>query len=417
MPLDYSLIKIFTSEEIHYRGRPVHEAIVEMVRRRRSAARCIVTRGLAGCYENGEVATQNILLLSYNMPVKIEIMLPASQRDNVLPVIQEMVTDGIVIAEPIHVVSYRTSRRLIPRQLRVQDVMTARPRTVASNTPVKDVIRLLLSGDFNGVPVVDARNHPVGIITQGDLIERADMPVRIGLLDQFGQNKLEAYLDSLGKIPAEQVMTKPVVTTRQDAPLVDAVDLMLKNDLKRLPVVDEKETLVGILARLDVFRAVSHETPDWQAFRAQNVAIADLRYVSDVMRRDTHTVPPDAPAEEVIRVIDTNDVQRVAVVDAGGKLLGIISDRDLLAAFSDSRESAWSYLTGRRGRGQPEQPLGKTAAEVMQKDLVTVREDTTIDEAIRLMADKGLKRLPVVDAEGRYKGMVSRDSLLRTGLA
>ena len=53
----------------------------------------------------------------------------------------------------------------------------------------------------------------------------------------------------------------------------------------------------------------------------------------------------------------------------------------------------------------------------MRTDLVTVREETTIDEAVRLMADKGLKRLPVLDGEGHFRGMISRDSLLRTGLA
>ena len=51
----------------------------------------------------------------------------------------------------------------------------------------------------------------------------------------------------------------------------------------------------------------------------------------------------------------------------------------------------------------------------MITNLITVREEMLIEEAIGLMIDKGLKRLPVVDAEGRFKGMINRDSLLRTG--
>lgn len=416
MALEYRLIKIFTSEEVRHHGRPAHEAVIELIRRRRIAARCIVTRGLAGSFENGEVATQKILLLSQNMPIKIEIMLPAGELEPVLPAIQEMITDGIVIAEPIHVVSYRTSGRLVPRHLRVQDVMTASPETISPTTSVKDVIQLLLSGDFNAIPVVDAGKHPVGIITQGDLLARADMPVRIGLLDQFGQHRLEAYLDMVSHIPAEKVMTRPVVTVEQDKSLADAVNLMLKHNFKRLPVIDKSGAIVGILARVDIFRAISRETPEWKAFHAQNVDVANLRLVRDIMRRDTHTVAPEAPVEQVIRMIGTNDIQRVAVVDAGGKLLGIISDRDLLAAFSDSRESIWHYLAGRRTHSVSGQVLGRTAADIMRKDLVTIQEDTTVDGAIRLMTDKSLKRLPVVDAEGRFKGMISRDSLLRTGL-
>ena len=57
----------------------------------------------------------------------------------------------------------------------------------------------------------------------------------------------------------------------------------------------------------------------------------------------------------------------------------------------------------------------KTAGDVMITDLVIVGESTGIEEAIRLMVDKRLKRLPVVDAEeGRFRGMISRDALLKT---
>jgi len=57
----------------------------------------------------------------------------------------------------------------------------------------------------------------------------------------------------------------------------------------------------------------------------------------------------------------------------------------------------------------------RTAAEVMQTDIVTIQETATLDEATRLMTDKAIKRLPVLDSRGRYRGMISRDSLLRTG--
>jgi CBS domain-containing protein len=56
-----------------------------------------------------------------------------------------------------------------------------------------------------------------------------------------------------------------------------------------------------------------------------------------------------------------------------------------------------------------------TAAQVMTTDLVTVREEMLIGEVIGLMIEKGLKRLPVIDADRHFKGMISRDSLLRTG--
>jgi CBS domain-containing protein len=128
--------------------------------------------------------------------------------------------------------------------------------------------------------------------------------------------------------------------------------------------------------------------------------------------------------EEVIRAIDSNDIQRVAVVDRKGRFIGLISDRDLLAAFSpDFPDAIWDQFLsivpfserGKRHREFKDRLQAKTAAEVMNTDIVTVQETTPIDVAITLMIEKGLKRLPVLDSEGTFKGMISRDSLLRTG--
>jgi CBS domain-containing protein len=113
-----------------------------------AAARIIGYRGAAGCRESGEVST-----------------------------------DGIVAVEDFHVRLHRTRRRLIPPHMRVRDVMTSGPTTVSPDTTSIDAIRILLAADFHTLPVVDAAGRPAGIIiTQGDLIRRGGMPVRLGLL-------------------------------------------------------------------------------------------------------------------------------------------------------------------------------------------------------------------------------------------
>jgi len=414
MSLRYSHIQVFTSEEVRWKGRSICDAIAGHVAAAKIAARCIATRGFAGCYESGELASDQIEVLTFNMPVRIEIILPAAELEAVLPGIQEMVTDGIVLVSDAEVALHRTRRRLIPRQIKVKDAMTASPKSVTAETPVSDVIRLLLGSDFNAVPVVDASARPIGVITQGDLISRAGMPIRLGLLSQFGREKLDEYLETLVGRTAGEIMTKLVVTVQEDKRLSDAVERMLKGNLKRLPVVNSEGVLVGMLARVDVFRAITRETPDWAAMGREKIDVESARLVRDIMRRDTHTVLPDAPIEEVIRMIDTSDIQRLAVVDAAGRLLGLISDKDVFGAFAERRAGLWEYFTRRRA---PEVLGGAgVARDVMKKDLVTVEEDTPIEEAIGLMAEKGLKRLPVVDEAGIFRGMVSRDSLLRAGL-
>ena len=71
--MTYKTVVIFTSEEARWHGSPLYEAIVRVIAHEKSASRCIVTRGVAGCFENGEVASHRVLDISHNMPLKIEI--------------------------------------------------------------------------------------------------------------------------------------------------------------------------------------------------------------------------------------------------------------------------------------------------------------------------------------------------------
>lgn len=421
--MNYQVIEVFAAEDVHWKGVPLAEAIQACVRDRKVAARVLVFRAISGCYEDGEVASPRIEVLSFRMPLRIEIVLPASEAEEMLPVVQEMVSCGIVGVRNLSVAAHRAERQLIPRHLRVRSVMTHQPRSVTAGTSVADVVRMLLSADFNGVPVVDEEERPIGIITQGDLISRGGMPVRLGLLEQLDRQDLDAVLQRLSFRTAGEVMSHPVRTVVEDCLLTEAVDLMLSGHLKRLPVVDARGQLCGMLSRLDVFRTISASAPDLKALQSHRVQLGDLRQVRDVVRRDTHTVEAGAPLEEVMRVIDSSDLQRVAVVDGKGGFLGLISDDSLLRLFSGRPSGLFEKLVrrlsfselGRRHGTATETAGAKTAGELMKTGLITIGEDAPIEEAIRIMTENGIKRLPVVDAEGRFLGLVSRDSLLRAG--
>lgn len=416
----YKIIEIFTSEEAHWRGEPLHAAIVQIVHDLKIAARCLVTKGIAGAYENGEIATGRLEVLSYNLPVRITIVAPAVESELILAKAGKMVTDGIVAVQDMQVISHKTRGLLIPKHARVRDIMTPSPQKVGLDTSLAEVARLLLSSTFTGLPVVDADNRPVGVISQGDLIYRANLPMRLGLLAASDREKVSTILEGLAPRQAKEVMTQPAVTIEQDKLVTDAVNLMLKKLVKRLPVIAADGKLVGVLSRVDVFHTILRECPDWQAFQKQEIAV-DLRFVSDIMRRDAFTVLPDTPVAEVIRIIDTSDIQRVCVVDQAGHFLGLISDRDLLAAFSGRHPGFWNYLASKipfTEHAQLREDLrGKTAGDVMNPAIVTVAEDAPIDAAIRLMLEKAIKRLPVLDSQGKLTGLVSRDALLRAGFA
>lgn len=317
---------------------------------------------------------------------------------------------------------HKTNGLLIPRHTKVRDIMTPAPQKVDLETSLAEAARLLLSSAFTGLPVVDRENRPVGVISQADLIYKADMPMRLGLLAESDRQKVSAVLTDLEPRQAKEVMSHPAVTIEQNRLVTEAVDLMLKKKVKRLPVVNATGGLVGIVSRVDVFRASMREFQDSQK---PEITVENPRFVSDIMRRDTLKVLPDTPVEEVIRLIDRTDVQRICVVDQEGNFLGLISDRDLLIAFSERHPGIWDYFVskipfterGRQHRKLQEYLQAKTAGEVMNTNIVTVQEDAPIDEALRLILQRAIKRLPVVDSQGKLKGIISRDSLLRAGFA
>ena len=157
----YKKIEIFTSEEARWQGRPLYAAIVQFVHDLKIAARCLVTRGIEGSYESGEIATGRLEVLSYNMPMRITIIVPAVESERILSKAEEMVTDGIVAVQDLSVISHKTRGLLIPRHTRVRDIMTPTPKKVNLDTSLDEVARLLLSSTFTGLPVVDGR-EPAG---------------------------------------------------------------------------------------------------------------------------------------------------------------------------------------------------------------------------------------------------------------
>jgi CBS domain-containing protein len=137
-------------------------------------------------------------------------------------------------------------------------------------------------------------------------------------------------------------------------------------------------------------------------------------YVSDVMTRDVVTVAPGTGYKEIADLMVHRSVSAVPVVDARRRVLGVVSEADLLAKLEYADRVPRHPLAVRR---LPE-PLrtkasGDTAAELMTAPAVTVAPTETVTRAARLMEAARVKRMPVVDADGRLVGIVSRRDLVR----
>lgn len=142
--------------------------------------------------------------------------------------------------------------------MKVQDAMSKKVTSVKTSTPVKEVSKLIFKQKINGVPVVNNKKV-VGFITERDILQMFYPTFQEFFEDPVHTRDFEGMEKRVSEVfamRAEKIMSKNVTTVTADTPLLKAQSLMLSHKVGRLPVVDEKGNLIGILAKGDVFNAL-----------------------------------------------------------------------------------------------------------------------------------------------------------------
>ena len=125
-------------------------------------------------------------------------------------------------------------------------------------------------------------------------------------------------------------MTRKVVTVDQEASIFDAHELMAKNKIRHLPIVDQKQHLIGIVTDRDIRSALPNRC--FELSPAEEEKIAAIK-VKDIMTKDPITISPTYTIQDALLMIQNAKVGALPVVDEDKRLKGIISVRDLLRAF------------------------------------------------------------------------------------
>ena len=127
--------------------------------------------------------------------------------------------------------------------------------------------------------------------------------------------------------------------------------------------------------------------------------------VSERMTTPVITALPDLPIQEALNLMREKGIRRIPVVDKGGRLKGIVSDRDLLHASPSDATSlnVWelNYLLSK-----------VTLRDVMTKSVITVEGDSRIRETARIMVDKKIHGLPVMDGDTMV-GIITETDLFK----
>ena len=410
-------VRIYLNEDDRAGGRPLHLAVIELLRAE-NAQGATVLRALEGFGAGGRLHTSTLVDVVARLPLVVEWIDRPEQVERLLPRVLELVKHGLVTVDETEVLLFEPHpvRDLRPT-VAAGDVMSREVDSVSPATPIREVVERMLGKTYRAVPVTEG-GRPVGIISNGDLIQRAGLAVRVDLLDSLDANARKEALERLSSGTAADVMTRDPVVVAAGTPLPAVAELMARRRLKRLPVVDERGALVGMVSRLDLLRTAASGLSS-TAPQAVELGLSREQPLARAMRRDVPTVHPDTPLPEVFQAIISTRLNRAFVVDADRRVVGLVSDAELIERVTPAlRPGALRALMNRLPFTHPREDQvgahtrGRTAGEVMTRAFAQVQETVPLAEGIAIMLRENQKVLAVTDAAGRLVGMVDRADLL-----
>ena len=414
-------VRIYVNEGDKVGHQPAPMAVLEYLRRE-NAQGATVIRAVSGFGSTGHIHVPHLVDVAQDLPIIVEWIDGPEIVERLIPRVKQMIPRGLITVDDTEIILHQPHPlRELPVALSAADVMSRDVTSVTKDTPLRDVVQLMLAKLYRAIPVLED-GVPVGIITNGDLVHKGGLGVRVELLQALDSPEVHDVLGRLAstnKVAAD-VMTPGPVTVHAGTPLPAIAEVMTNRRLKRLPVVDDHGAMLGMVSRLDLLRTAARAFERKEPI-PREIGLAGNTPLSKIMRRDVPMVHPETPLPEVFQAVVSTRLNRALVIDADRRVVGVVTDAELLDRLTPSlRPSALRSLMQRLPFGHPradeaaveQHGRARTAAELMIRDVPTATEDVPVSDGIARMLRGNQKVLAVTDSGGRLVGMVDRADLL-----
>lgn len=435
------VLTIYLGESDQWQGASLYVAIVQLLREQ-GCAGATVTRAIAGYGAGARLHEQNEWRWSSDAPLIVQVVDQPARLRRLIPIIQTMMPGGLMTLHETDVLKYTHARRQgVSSKLPVRQVMETMVTTVALETSVSTIVELLLQAPFRVLPVVGAQNRLAGIISTGDLINAGLLPMRRGLVRTargLDTQTVETIASTLkearnSSLTAQDIMNCQVRTVGPEQSIREAAQILIDTQIRNLPVVDTHRKLLGVVTRADLLQAIRTSplmSPDASS-AAQPLSRThslpgippQVQSVTTYLNTDVATVEEQTPFAETIDALITSPLKRVLVVDSERHVRGVISDVDVLARMQGEVRPHLLTALAELARGRHAHlPTGalqaasgkaRVAADVMNRQVVTIAETASIQDAVDMMMSTHRKVLPVLDHDGRLLGTLGRSDVLR----
>src|SRR5262249_1472610 len=222
-----------------------------------------------------------------------------------------------------------------------------------------------------------------------------------------------SFRGGLPDVTVGDVMSRAPEFVTPDTPPVEGVRRLVERDYTLLPVVDAERRVVGVVGDQDllsrgviseslhIHRAAAEVPHDTLERLGSNGGV-----VRDAMTAPATTVQESTRVPEAARLMHDRHLKRLPVVDAAGRLVGVLGRLDILSSIA----SGYARRTAPRSVRLPQEH--RTVGEIMERDVPTVAETTPLGDVIERLLDSTVHEVVVVDAQGRPLGIITAANVL-----
>jgi len=276
--------------------------------------------------------------------------------------------------------------------MKVEDIMSDEVVVMQENQQVSHARNLMLKHGLSRVVIVDTQGKPVGIVTEKDLSRK------------MRGNGPEWKRRPIDKILIGRAMTEGLVTTRPSDDVQNVVELMLKNGISSIPVVDN-DGLIGMVTKTDLLNFYNDKYPGkWK--------------VSDLMSKDVISVNENHSIAHVIGVMEENGISKVVVI-RDNQPVGIITPENISFASVEDSETGVAvekiyFIRNSNGIDKKNFRLISmlTASDIMKDDVTMIDQDEDAAKAALIMLKEKISGLPVVK-DDEIVGIITKTDLIR----
>lgn len=154
-------------------------------------------------------------------------------------------------------IAYRHAVSRVARMVKARDIMTAPVVSVAWDLPLVDVARIMADQEVSGVPVLDSSGTVAGVISVKDFLTRMGVRDKLHLMGIIAEcmGSGHCITPSIGAKRADEIMSSPAVCVGRDTSLAEIASMLTTKKIGRVPVVDARGRLEGIVSKTDMIRA------------------------------------------------------------------------------------------------------------------------------------------------------------------